>query len=718
MTRDLSHLFLFALYIYVAIFLITPAATAVSTRSFVLDEVETLSAGELNGTAVSSNGVVTASAATRRHALSGVASAYCLARAADKSVFIGTGNNGKIFRLQGEELKLFAETGQLLVTSLVFDNSGTLYAGTLPRGKIFAFDKAGKARELPKLEGVEHVWSLVFDPKRKLLFAATGPQGKIFAIDPRGKAELYYDSNAAHIMALALDRDGTLYAGDSDRALVLRLLGSGRAQVVQDLPGTEVTALAVRDGQIAAVANDFPKGSAGSASSATVTAQPPQPTSPTPPLKPSESSAGSTSTSSKSSNSGTGQLWLVGKDGRAELLFKAEKSHLTAVQWADSNTLYAAAGRDGRVYRVNMDRSYAIWMDVDERTVLAIDMVGDRPLLTTGDTAAVYDVLAPRGNQAVWTSKVLDAQYQARWGKLFWRAQGSIRFQTRSGNADRPDAAWSEWSELKAEPGPISSPASRFLQLRAHFSPDAAAVLYAVVAYYLPLNQRMTVRDISVKARTRPATKTTAAAACTKGAEKKPDQQPTGVYELTWKVDNPDGDQLRYRLQYRAEKQSLWRPMLRQNEILLEEKYEWDTSGVPDGYYRVRIQASDELTNPKDKTLYASAESKPVLVDNHPPEVSHLQWTHPTLQGIARDNPGPISSLEYAVDGGEWTLFFPKDQLLDSPEESFALTLTDLSPGSHIVAVRAADSAGNTNSAEITIIVPGTQDARNRRVNK
>jgi hypothetical protein len=715
MKRDLSRLLLLPASVCVAVFSIAPEATAVSTRSFVLDEVETLSAGELKGTAVSSNGVVTASAATRRHALSGVASAYCMARAADKSVFIGTGNNGKIYRLRGEELKLFAETGQLLVTSLVFDSSGTLYAGTLPRGKVFAFDKGGKARELPKLAGVEHVWSLVFDPKRKLLFAATGPQGKVFAIDPRGNAELYYDSNSAHVMALALDRDGTLYAGTSDRALVLRLLGSGRAQVVQNLPGTEVTALAVRDGQIAAVANDFPKGSASTASSVSVPVQPSQQPSPTQPPKtptPSESSAGTSSTPSKASNSGTGQLWFVGKDGRAELLFKAEKSHLTAVQWADTNTLFAAAGRDGRVYRVNLDRSYAIWIDVDERMVLTIDMVGDRPLLTTGDTAAVYDVLAARGNQAIWTSKVLDAQYLARWGKLFWRAQGSISFQTRSGDADRPDAAWSEWSEPKTEPGPIRSPAARFLQVRAQFSPDAAAVLYAVVAYYLPLNQRMTIRAISVKARTRPAAKTTAAATCTKGAEKKPDPQPTGVYELTWKVDNPDGDQLRYRLQYRAEKQSLWRPMLRQNEILLEEKYEWDTSGVPDGYYRVRIGASDELANPKDKTLYASAESNPILVDNHPPEVGHLQFSHRTLQGIARDNPGPIASLEYAVDGGEWTLFFPKDELLDSPEESFALTLTELSPGSHIVAVRAADSAGNTNSAEMTVIVPGTVEGK------
>jgi hypothetical protein len=55
---------------------------------------------------------------------------------------------------------------------------------------------------------------------------------------------------------------------------------------------------------------------------------------------------------------------------------------------------------------------------------------------------------------------------------------------------------------------------------------------------------------------------------------------------------------------------------------------------------------------------------------------------------------------------GEWAVFFPKDELLDSPEEPFALTLTELTPGSHIIAVRATDSAGHTNSAEITVVVP------------
>jgi len=67
MSRILSRLFSLTLLAYLGIFMPTPAATALSTRTFVLDDVDSLSAGELDGTSVGSDGVVTASVATRRH---------------------------------------------------------------------------------------------------------------------------------------------------------------------------------------------------------------------------------------------------------------------------------------------------------------------------------------------------------------------------------------------------------------------------------------------------------------------------------------------------------------------------------------------------------------------------------------------------------------------------------------------------------------------------
>jgi len=143
--------------------------------------------------------------------------------------------------------------------------------------------------------------------------------------------------------------------------------------------------------------------------------------------------------------------------------------------------------------------------------------------------------------------------------------------------------------------------------------------------------------------------------------------------------------------------------MLKETEILKVDKYTWDTSGIPDGFYRIQVDASDELANPKALSEHFSIESEPVLIDNHPPHVERLQLKGKNLHGLAQDDMGPIAKLEYAVDGEDWILFFPADDIFDTNQEVFILALEDLPSGSHIIAVRATDSAGNTASSEITI---------------
>jgi sugar lactone lactonase YvrE len=677
--------------IALGIWLVVAPVDAVSTLHFLLDDADSLAAGDLVGTAANSDGSVTTSVQTSRIALPDVAIARCMVRAEGGTTFIGTGNKGTIYKLHGNEVTAFAETGELLVTSLARDNAGTLYAGTIPNGKIFAIDKQGKATVFAKPEGAEHIWSLVFDAKRESLFAATGPEGKVFIIDKKGRAEVYYTSSADHVMTLALDKSGVLYAGTTDEALLVRIRAPGRVEVVYDFPGNEVTDISLRDNVIVAAVNNFPK--------------PPTAGKKEGKNKPKSGSGagGSSSAGFQQSQPGKGQLWRVTVDGQAESLFKSDKSQLTKVQWANDDVVYAAAGQEGRIYRVKTDGSNAVWIDIDERQVLDMDLLGDAPLFLTGDTGAIYKIVPATADKATWTSKPLDAQVLSRFGELEWRGKGQIRFQTRSGNTEKPDPNWSDWSSPLTQPGPIRSPKARFLQLRALLGSSPETILYAVKAFYLPQNQRALVKDISVDpdAFKHPASREKSGADAS-GSSPSPVKS-TSIYKISWKVDNPDADRLRFRLKYRAEYQSQWRDMLRETEILTDRRYDWDTSGVPDGVYRIRVSASDELDNPKSMSLEAASESEPVLVDNHPPHIEGLRVVGKKLQGKATDDVGPITRLEYAIDGREWLLFFPSDDIFDTADEPFSLSLDDLSPGSHIIAVRAVDAAGNSTSSEVTV---------------
>lgn len=694
----------------VAIVAATDPVLAVATRSFEIDDAASFAQGELHHAAVRSAGEVVASVGLERVALPPeVGVVWSWSRGDDGALYLGTDDHGRVYRLSGERVEVFAETQQMLVSAMAMGEGGVLYVGTMPEGRIYAIpttgaqagqlrelarpgapatppaptpapaDAASPAAEAPPDTSAESVWDLVWDARRRRLYAATGPHGQVFAIDAQGRADLYWDAPAAHVMSLALAPDGTLYAGTSDDAVVARITGPGRAEIAWDFPGNEITALAFRDGMLAVGANEFSD----------------PPSAPTPPTKRSATAA-----RAARPRPGKGRVWTLGADGRAERVWAQEEGHVTRIQIADGGVIHAALGAEGRVVRVERDRTSSVWIDVDERQILAMDLTGAAPFVATGDGAAVYRVRNDRPADPTWTSKVLDAELVSRWGQLVWRGRGDLRVQTRSGNTERPDETWSAWSAPMTSPGPVRSPAARFLQVRASFEDDGSAVLRALQVYYLPQNQRPVLSDVGLKART---------------TKRAPDVDPTAPpapspnLGLTWKVENVDGDRLRYRLRFREETQTVWREILRDSETLSTTEYTWSTAALPDGFYVIEVEATDELSNPDAYVLRSTATSEPILVDNTPPEVIELASNGTRVRGRARDGMGPIARIEIAIDGGEWRMIFPDDDLLDTRDERFEIDVTTLSglarplaPGSHLASVRAFDAAGNQASAETT----------------
>ena len=646
---------------------------AVGTQSFVLDSAESFFKGELDGATVDSNGSVRAGAATERTALENVPLAYSVAQRRD-ATFIGTGTDGTVYRVDGKKTTAFAKTGELLVSSLAFGNDGALYAGTLPNGRIYRIDpKSGTTKLFSSPEGAKHIWALHYDEKRVRLIAGTGPEGKLFAIDPIGRSRELYKAEASHIMSICGDGKGTIYAGTSDTGLVLRIQSNDKVSVVHDFPGNEVTAIDFYEGQLAVASNTFK-------------------TAPGSQFKPSRAKAPAPAAPATRPRPGSGQVWRVDADGRAEMLVSRKDTHFTAIQWGTDGAIYAGGGHEGRILRVGADASYSIWVDVEERQVLALDLRAKTPSFVTGDGAALYRVKSSKRRNAIWTSKPLDASFASSWGRLTWRGQGRFVFQTRSGNTQEPGDTWSAWSKELKKPGLVTSPAGRFIQVRAKLPKDDSAVLRAVRLFYLPQNQRARVSKVQGS---RPPLK--------RGESPRQPQPPTTLLNLTWSVDNVDKDSLRYRIAYREESQATWRDMFAEDSVLTEAKYTWETGSIPDGHYLVRVEASDEQSNPEQQTLRSSATSEPIAVDNHPPRIEELKVRRGRALGRVVDELGPIARIQISVDAGPWRDVFPIDSLLDSPKERFEVPLGEISNESHIIAVRAFDASGNQANREISV---------------
>src|SRR3954462_8482328 len=238
-------------------------ASAVGTRRFSLEKSSDFKGGDLKGVAVDSAGHVRAGFNLGAVPVSQGTSIWSTLTLKDGSVLLGTGNEGKLLKLNHGAVSVLAETKALVVTSLAEAWGGAVVLGTLPDGKVMKWDH-GKLTDLVTLKGTEHVWQVAYDEKKKALFAATGPEGKLYRITETGDAQVYFDAPEQHLMSVAIAPDGTVYAGASDKAKLYKITAPGKASVLYDFARTEVRAPAIiKKGEVFAIANEIKTGGSG-----------------------------------------------------------------------------------------------------------------------------------------------------------------------------------------------------------------------------------------------------------------------------------------------------------------------------------------------------------------------------------------------------------------------------------------------------------------------
>jgi hypothetical protein len=677
-------------------------ARAAATRTFHQSTAKDFEEGEATGSMIQPTGeVVPGMKATPVEAPSSFT--WCSALSRDGSVaYFGGGDDGKIYAVEtksggktGEKARLVATLDAPWVTALAVRPDGSLLAGTTPGGKLFTVDPRSGATKPFATIAAEHVWAIVYDDKTATAYVGSGAPGKIFAVDSKGKARAIWDSHDKHVVSLARDDGNHLFAGTSEEAILYRVSTDGRGEAVQDFEAEEVRAVARSGDAVTIAVNDFDKSSA------------PLPFGP-PAAKGTKIviSAGGTPSSAGSlprpgARKGKAALYRLERDGRLEQIFAIPDGYFTALS-VDEKTgdVYAATGTQGRVYRVRPDRTAGLAIDLPERQALTLVPAGAGFLVGTGDVGGVYRA-RPAAGDSVYLSKVFDTETRSRWGLLRWRGTKGLAIETRSGVTSKPDDGWSGFQKLEdvrgsfdGGAGQVASPAARYVQYRVTLA-GADARLGELSLAYLPMNQRARVTEL-----------TTTDGSASGGAPPAPGsavvRSHATVLKLRWKVENLDGDELNYRLSFRQQNEAVWRP-LGGPDALLKPEFDWNTEGVPDGTYVIRVVTSDERSQPRERVLESTFLSQPVLVDNGKPEVAGLAAKYPFVSGRARDAASPITQIEMAVDGAEWHEVAPADGICDDLVEGFTVKLPALAPGPHDVTVRAWDSADNVGAASISV---------------
>src|SRR4051794_34084757 len=159
-------------------------------------------------------------------------------------LYAATSPDGKVYRIEnGKGVEIFAP-GAHYIWSIAFAPDGTMFVGTGDQGKLFAVTPAGKSSVYYE-SGQAHITALAVDSEGRLL-AGSEPNGIIYRFSGPGKAFVLYDANLPEIRTILPSADGSIYAAALGGSVAKRT-GSMTGNTVQPggvsvtAPGTSIT---------------------------------------------------------------------------------------------------------------------------------------------------------------------------------------------------------------------------------------------------------------------------------------------------------------------------------------------------------------------------------------------------------------------------------------------------------------------------------------------
>ncbi len=711
---------------------------AQGTKLWLQSQYDEFEKGQPQNVAILSDGYLESAPELRSVLLT--PSTYLWAAASDRqgNAYLATGSPATVLKVSpdGKSTKLFS-TRDLSVQAVAVAADGSVYAATLPSGKVYrigpnqsnlneataavVFDPAtapeataassagsgapekkpgdslaaASASKEPKAEKpkeqVKYIWDLAFD-KQGALYIATGGPAAIYRVrvgTPNAKPELFFLSDEQHIRCLLFEPNGNLLAGSDGTGLVYRIGKDGKGMVIYDAPKREVTSLAeAPDGRIYVA-------SVGEKSKSSL-----------PPL-PVQGNVSVTATITiispgsvqASRNNGVipegSEVDELNSQGAPRKLWASGQDVVYALEETPQGLL-AATGNRGKIYRIGEDGSYADLARATSGQVMAFAKAPGGTWVATSNTGRLY-MLGDRPAEGSYQSDVFDAGAFSTWGRAEVNANdngasGPYQLFARSGNVENPERNWSPWQRVTSKSARLPAPAARFVQWKAVLQPGAR--LSSVGINFLPVNIAPVVDTVAVA----PGVRTNSS-----GAERQQPQPVTinltsgqpiitsaegdatgplaGFKDRTavtvrWAAHDSNGDQLVYDVYIRGDGEKDWRLL---EAGLKRTFYTFDSNRLPDGGYRAKIVASDAPSHPPGGALTGEQLSDHFVIDTTPPVLSALtakiENGNVDIGFQAADAISPIAHAEYSIDAGPWQYIDPVGRLSDALTERYQISV-------------------------------------------
>jgi len=656
---------------------------------------------------------------------------------------------------------LFQEDEIKYVWCILVGPGGRIYLGTGPTGKIITLDSNGQNPEVLYTAKEKNILALALDADG-ILYAGGDENGLVYRIEPgTSKTTIAYDTGHGEISGLVFDEAGNLYVSTADASaarpgakLILSDGDTSRPESTDEKNKKDQKGQKDKKDKKNKVEkinkdkasdnnknnNDKAKKTKTKAKAKTKTEkdakketgkkqvdnlgknkanQSARPTDKDKPEKTAELIPAATKSADKPSPANrasaisapkpakpaqANEVYQISPSGYVTSLF-SRKVMILSMAYMGHDKLLLGTGIEGKLIRLETDTQEAVVLHTVKPSVQISSVLADADGTVYAGCAnpgAVYAIKPNYAVEGIYISPAIDAKQISKWGKLHLEAdipgQSSLKVSFRSGNTSDPKkGGWQKWTEQTdaTEDIEVHAAPARFLQYRLHFGSSdgchTAVVREVKLAHMIP-NLPPLIKNVTIKS----------------GQADKSDQSARSSKKMTitWKAKEPNNDKLTCEIFIRLVGREKW---VRFAKKVKEEKYIWDSRTVADGRYEVKVTASDEPDNPEGQALTASRVSRPIVVDNTPPEIIRMSYNidgeklH--FEATVKDALSVIGSVEYVIDSGEtWHIALPDDGIFDSREENVRFELEIDEPGEHLLAVRFTDALGNRTYRNLSVV--------------
>jgi len=362
-----------------------------------------------------------------------------------------SGDKCRLCRFKADKCQVIFELNEeKYIFAIAIDAGGNIYLGTGPQGKVYRLEPLGKKSQLIYDSRDKNILSLAIG-QDGFVYAGSDSRGLVYKINPRTKtAAVLYDSDQPEITALLFTKDGDLHAAATSAKIVqaqtkfaAQLPSAGRPEAKSPKPP------GAAEGKLKLKIANTKKGTDDKIVK--------RPTPPRKPPKPGQAS----------------YIYKITKDGFVTDIFSeaavffclAEQDKKLLIGTGNSAQLFTVEPAS--------EQQAIIYKDEQASQITAAAVWRDIVYLGTANPAKLIKLGSGFASEGTYTSDLIDAGQPAKWGKLQIEADipkgCSVQAASRSGNVkDVNDPTFSPWTELvkMTQPVQLRCPLGRFCQYK------------------------------------------------------------------------------------------------------------------------------------------------------------------------------------------------------------------------------------------------------------